>query len=416
MSKNKTAADANEALPWSDPPALARKPPGLEYGYISLERGSREPVLHQCRLDELEEKVASGEALEVIVPEFDRLAPPSIVEPLWPAVKTRERGRRIKERQNAFFNLCLFGGISLYSVKSGDSASAIVILMFVLFGLVPMIQYLIGAVRRKLHGEGTFEEMRARTLFAYWLGAGATPATVWSVRILIGVFIAQVLASAFASGSFTNGLFHYLFLVGQESIDAGALVKPQVRDGEVWRLITCGLLHGGLLHIGFNGMAFANVGAVLERFYGWAILLATFFLSVLGGSLASQILMPDKTSLGASGGIMGLVGFLLVVGVRHRGAFPADFAKSIIRSVLFMAALGFLAKDYIDNAAHGGGFLIGCLIALPLSGNVRDLGRFPDSGLIRRLGWGSALVLGVAALWVLFRLVAAAGLIPTGAG
>ena len=140
----------------------------------------------------------------------------------------------------------------------------------------------------------------------------------------------------------------------------------------------------------------------------------TFLLSVIGGAVASQLLMPDTASVGASGGILGLVGFLLVVGVRHRGSLPADFAKSIIRSVLFMAALGFLAKDYIDNAAHAGGFLVGCVIALPLSGNVRELGRYPDRGAVVKAGWAAVAVLGVATIWVLVRLAVVAKLGATG--
>jgi membrane associated rhomboid family serine protease len=406
--KKETGTPRGE-LPWSAPPALAEKPHGMKYGYVAMDAQQRKPVLNECELRDLEEKVSSGEALEVVVPEFENLAPPSIVESLWPAMQARQRLRREQEWKNAIFNVCLFGGITLYSFKSGDGALQIVLIMFVLFGIVPLVQCLIGAARRRLKGPGTFEEMRERTLFAYWLGAGETPATRWCVRGLIAVFAVQVLAPALWSPNVLGAALQRLFDVGAESVEAGALVKPLVRDGELWRLLTCGLLHGGLLHIGFNGMAFANVGAVLERFYGAATLVVTFFLSVLGGSIASQLLMPDATSLGASGGILGLVGFLLVVGLRYRSSLPADFAKSIIRSVLFMAALGFLARKYIDNAAHAGGFLVGCAAALPLvlGGDVRDLGRYQEGQWLRRGAWAAAGLLGLATVWVVLRLIAA---------
>ena len=315
--------------------------------------------------------------------------------------------RRKRERQSAFLNVLIFGGIALYSFKFRDPAWQMVLLIFVLFGLVPLVQYLIGALRRRLNGDDTFEETRQRTLFGYWLGAGEVPATRLCVHVIVWVFVLQVLASAVASGNFFDGLYRFAIFVGPESMEAGALLKPL--DGEGWRLVTCALLHGGLLHIGFNGMAFKAVGEILERFYGGAVLLVTFFLSVLGGSLASVILMPGKPSLGASGGILGLVGFLLVIGLRHRGALPADFAKSIIRSVLFMAALGFLAKDYIDNAAHGGGFLVGCLVALPLSGDVRELGRYKEGELVRWGARAALIILGLAAILVVVRLALAAG-------
>ena len=397
-------------LPWSEPPELSEKPAGMRYGYVAVDPRERKPVLYECTREELPDKVASGDAVEVVVPEFERLAPPSIVESLWPAVQERERRRRDRERQSALFNFVLFGAIALYSFKSKDPAWQIVLIVFVLFGLIPLVQQGIGAVRRRLKGGATFEETRERTLFGYWLGAGDVSVTHWCVRILVGIFAVQVLVSAIASGSFPMSLLQSVFFVGPESIDAGALVKPLVREGEVWRLVTCGLLHGGLLHIGFNGMAFANVGAVLERFYGPAVLMLTFFLSVLGGSLASQFLTPDTSSLGASGGILGLVGFLLVIGLRHRHRLPADFAKSIIRSVLFMAALGFLAKDYIDNAAHAGGFLVGCLIALPIVGDIGQLGRYRAGAVLRNCAWAAVVILGIAGLWVVIRLVALSGL------
>ena len=122
--------------------------------------------------------------------------------------------------------------------------------------------------------------------------------------------------------------------------------------------------------------------------------------------------MPDAASVGASGGVLGLVGFLLVVAVRHRSFLPPDLAKSIIRSVLFMAALGFLAKDYIDNAAHAGGFIVGCLVALPLTGDVRKLGSPEHSNVLKQAGVGSVGVLAVAGIWTVWRLCVAAGWVP----
>ncbi|MFT4546612.1 MAG: membrane associated rhomboid family serine protease [Verrucomicrobiales bacterium] len=390
-------------VPWAEEPNLAEKPAGVEYGYVSIDGPGRKPTLHGSTLEELKVKVESGEAVQVVMPGFERVAPPSIVEELWPAVQERERHRRASERKNSFINLCLFGAIALYSFKSRDSAWQMVLILFVLFGVVPMGQYLIGALRRKIQGEPTFDETRQRTLFAFWLGAGDVLATRWCVRAIIAIFVAQVAAAALGSGDFFAGLFQNAFVIqGRETIEAAALTKPL--DGDWWRLLTCGLVHGGLLHIGFNMMAFKSVGEVLERFYGRSVLLITFLLSVLGGSIASVTLMPGKPSVGASGGILGLVGFLLVVGLRHRAVLPPDLAKSIVRSVLFMAALGWLAKDYIDNAAHAGGFLVGCLLALPLSKDVRQLGRYQESGWMKKCGWATAAVLALTGAWVLVRL------------
>ena len=395
-------------LPWSQAPALPEKPPGMAYGYVTVE--NRKATLHEATKEQVEEKVATGEAMEVVVPEFERIAPPSIVEDLWPAVQQREIARRENERKSAFFNVLLFGGITAYAIKTGDHAWQMICLMLVFFGIVPLAQNLIGTARRKYRGQDTFEETRERTLFAFWLGATKTPTSLWCFRALIGIFVIQVLASAIAAGpgNFISGLFGYTMFIGQESIAAAALVKPL--GSEPWRLLTCGLVHGGLLHILFNGMAFKSVGQVLERFYGGRMLLLVFFLSVLGGSAASVILMPKTTSLGASGGILGLVGFLLIIGLRFRSQLPADFAKSIIRSVLLMAVIGYVARHFIDNAAHAGGFLTGCLIALPLGKNVQELGNYKEAPWVRWGGMVAEYFLWMAAILTIIRLAIASGI------
>lgn len=401
--------EATQSLPWSEPPALPEKPAGMDYGYVTVEKG-KQAVLHEATLEDVKKQVASGDAVEVVMPGLDRIAPPSIVEELWPAVQLRDKDRRARERQNAFFNVLLFGGITIYALKRENNGSQMIFLIFVLFGVVPLIQYVVGAIRRKIYGSDTFEETRERTMFAFWLGAVRTPTTFWGFRALIALFAIQVLTSAIAAGGwgFFNYLIQNIFNLPPETIDAAALVKPL--DGQYWRLLTCGLVHGNLLHIFFNGMALKSVGQVLERFYGGRMLLLTFFLSVLGGSIASTVLMPKTISVGASGGILGLVGFLLIVGLRHRKSLPADFAKSIIRSVIFMAALGYFARNYINNAAHAGGFLVGCLIALPLGKNVREIGDYKPAPWVR---WGSLVAeyfLWMTAILVIIRLAKASGL------
>jgi len=400
--ENHTRGLEEDGLPWMEPPRLAKKPDGMVFGYM-VDNKKNDGAIRECSFDELRDHVIGGDTRAVAVPEFERLAPPSIVEDLWPAVQERERFRRQCERRDALVGSLVFGGIALYSIKSNDPWWGIVLLMFALFGVVPLVQNLIGVIGRRLRGEETFEETRGRALFSFWLDKEEVVATKWCVRGLWAIFIVQVLVSASARGVFLDRLMDSAILVDPVAYQSVALVKPLVHDGEVWRLLTCGLLHGGLLHIGFNAMAFANVGSVIERFYGRAVLLLTFFVSVLGGSLASQLLM-DKTSLGASGGILGLVGFLLVVGVRHRPILPVDLAKSIIRSLLFMAALGLVAWKFIDNAAHAGGLIAGCLVALPITADARKLGRYPVGNSVRWGGWISVVALGLAAAVVLFKL------------
>ena len=81
-----TSQDGSESekltdLPWSQPPDLGEKPDGAEFGFEEELRKGKGPFV-ECSFDELREKVVGGDTYTVATPEFERLAPPSIVESL----------------------------------------------------------------------------------------------------------------------------------------------------------------------------------------------------------------------------------------------------------------------------------------------------------------------------------------------
>ena len=67
------------------------------------------------------------------------------------------------------------------------------------------------------------------------------------------------------------------------------LDKPAVAAGEYWRLWTVTLLHGDLLHLGFNMYALYLAGMIVERWYG-SIRFVVFYLTcAAAGSTASFV-------------------------------------------------------------------------------------------------------------------------------
>jgi membrane associated rhomboid family serine protease len=145
------------------------------------------------------------------------------------------------------------------------------------------------------------------------------------------------------------------------SVDLAGLVKPLVRQGEWWRILTAAALHGGFLHIYFNGQAFYGLGSTIEYLSNRAHLAIVFLLAVIGGSLTSLIFMPTGNSVGASGGIMGLIGYLAVYGYRRQQHLPPGFLKSMLINIGFIAAFGVVGYQFIDNFAHLGGLLTGAV-------------------------------------------------------
>ncbi|HET8542593.1 MAG TPA: rhomboid family intramembrane serine protease [Anaeromyxobacter sp.] len=150
-----------------------------------------------------------------------------------------------------------------------------------------------------------------------------------------------------------------------------------IRAGEVWRLLTAGLVHGGGLHLAMNAMVLNDVGRLVESLFGPRRFLALLWGGVLGGSLASFATNPHP-SVGISGGLFALVGALLAVGLRHRRRLPPPVRRMLVRGpieiIVLNVALG-LTLRFIDNAAHVGGLVAGFALAsaLPLRPEVRTL-------------------------------------------
>lgn len=148
-------------------------------------------------------------------------------------------------------------------------------------------------------------------------------------------------------------------LLNADGIEAAGLVKPLVWNGEFWRLLTAGTLHGGFLHIYFNGQALYGLGTTVEYLSNRAHLAIVFVLAIISGSLFSLYFMPDTASVGASGGIMGIIGYAAVLGYRRKQQMPPDFLKTMLINIGFIGAFGLIAYQIVDNFGHLGGLFVG---------------------------------------------------------
>ncbi|SFI44766.1 rhomboid family intramembrane serine protease [Planctomicrobium piriforme] len=99
----------------------------------------------------------------------------------------------------------------------------------------------------------------------------------------------------------------------------GALVIPvELNGAQWWRVITAAFLHYGPLHFALNTLGLIVLGRQLERLWGPGQLLITYLLAAIGSIAFAPFLMTiddlDEWTIliGASGGVMGLIGGLLV--------------------------------------------------------------------------------------------------------
>lgn len=147
---------------------------------------------------------------------------------------------------------------------------------------------------------------------------------------------------------------------------AGALTPSVPMTGEWWRLVSAMFLHIGLLHLIFNSWAFYQLGGLFETLFGTGRLVVTFFASGIIASIAS-LAFTRELSAGASGAIFGILGALIVALKRSPRWRNDRWSRSIVQQLLFWAGLNIFlgfSVDFIDNAAHLGGFAAGMLAGL----------------------------------------------------
>lgn len=171
------------------------------------------------------------------------------------------------------------------------------------------------------------------------------------VACIVAVYAAQFYVDAQMSAR--NGLSF--------SIETAGFDKPSFSRGEYWRILTGGALHGMILHLYFNAQALFGFGNLIEYLSNRAHLAIVFMLAIIGGGLLSFAFMPDGTSIGASGGIMGLIGYLAIFGYRRKRHLPPDFLKTMLINIGFISAFGLIAYQIVDNFGHLGGLLTGAI-------------------------------------------------------
>ena len=231
-----------------------------------------------------------------------------------------------------------FAPLSLLLDLLHSSAPALGLLLLVMFFLLPW--YETKKRWREVRG-WTAETMRdAADLarFEVWLSWQKIVAT----KVLMGLIAATGAMQVISGKPF-----------------AAALIRG---GDERWRLLTAPMLHGNLLHFVMNALGLLYLGRRIEALARWPQVPIVFLFSAwLGGECSTMV--GKGSSLGASGGIMGMLGFLLVFEIRHAKLVPRKSRRRLIAVVLGTALIGVIGIHFIDNAAHAGGLVAGMIYA-----------------------------------------------------
>lgn len=216
------------------------------------------------------------------------------------------------------------------------------------------------------------------------------PVPKYTVVLLIcigAVFAVQLWVDAPKPSSLLDLAFYELIA----SSEAAGFVKPAFYGGEYWRILTGAFLHGFIVHAVMNSYAFYGFGKLFELLTNRAHLPIVFLFSAVSGGLLSAYFLPYGISVGASGGIVGLIGYLLVYAFRRRQFVSSAFRKSLLINIGFILIFGLVLYQFVDNWGHIGGLLAGILygfVQIPSDEykNPQDAGTFAEIAGLGALG------------------------------
>lgn len=227
-------------------------------------------------------------------------------------------------------------------------------------------------------------EQRSEARFARWF-FGPAPAT-WG--LVVSFVILHLVASWLDRHENYDDVIG--LVLGERTDEAltllGGRSRELVNHGQLWRLLTCGFLHHDPLHLFLNATAMVGLGKRAEAVWGPARLLVLFLVAVLGGAILSQ-LGGARLSIGASGGVFGVMGALVAFAWRRRARLSPVLRAALGRELLpwigVNLAIGAVVPA-IDNLGHVGGLLSGLAIAFVFGDRITDQG---EESPARRTFW-----------------------------
>jgi membrane associated rhomboid family serine protease len=148
-----------------------------------------------------------------------------------------------------------------------------------------------------------------------------------------------------------------------------------VMEREIWRLVSPIVLHAGLIHYFLNMFALWFVSKAVEQIHGFFPTAVIFIVSAIGGIILSAIFLPGFITVGASGGIFGLIGACISDIIMNWNLFFNEFVNErgarlsharvlviLFLDILLNCSIGL--TPFIDNFTHLGGMVYGFLCGL----------------------------------------------------
>lgn len=379
MGKKSHCPSSLEDQPvWAREDAFLTKPAsrtGGGFGFFDR-KGRR----HEAEdVQQLAEKIrTSREGVDLVwTPDGDRLLVPEALPELDRALRQRQRRGAERDISDGFRMGLVFGLVLLWTLVAGWRSSGgrievvlsqqltgVAALLLLIFGLLPLYEG--WKTKRQLTRVGSREreEVLADAQFDTWMHHQKVPVTRLLVGLLVLCGVVQILIDRTGlGGEAVHGIKLSILRAGFLK-QAGLAYLDQFPDAAArWRIMTTPMLHGNIVHLLMNAAALLYLGRRTESLTRWPHLLIVFLIAMWVGGYTSFFWYPDRPAVGASGGIMGLLGFLLIFESLHAGLVPRLARRRLLAGVVLMGVIGWFGMSFIDNAAHLGGLLAGMVYA-----------------------------------------------------
>lgn len=190
-----------------------------------------------------------------------------------------------------------------------------------------------------------------RTMSGYGFGPLTFALIFISISLTLAKFLGDKDSDRFANLYITNFQMHGYYLEWIKGL-------PEIRHGEIWRLVTPMFLHFSFLHIFFNMLWLRDLGSMVEGRQGTGLFLVLVLVFAAGSNLAQYVFSAPNFG-GMSGVNYALVGYVWLRGKFDPGSGLYISGSTVTMMVIFALVALTGVMGGVANAAHFSGFGMG---------------------------------------------------------
>lgn len=152
-------------------------------------------------------------------------------------------------------------------------------------------------------------------------------------------------------------VFVFTLLIGNKMyLNYGLIGGKEITD-ETYRIFTAAFIHGGFMHLAGNMLSIYLFGPFIEKRYKNIVYISLYTLFVFLSGLI-VLFLSDGITVGASGAIFAILGFLYVLSDRLLSLEE----KKMLRTLIIINAVLTLIIPGISIYGHFGGLVIGVIV------------------------------------------------------